>query len=411
MIHIIKTDSYTGVMSSDSKDIRHMLQTRWYETLSNSKTRFSSDSLSGTSPPSVFVGSYNYPRVTVGPLVPPVHGDDTSMFDSPERWKGIPLKDIINFRLNLVRGIQKIRADSPSDNRYIADLQEMAMSSKSIDSDLVFQRPISSNNISFDVQNAPFGPVGEIKSARFSNASPLGAIENAYYDSDLGASDAVLNLYNAGVDISKIQKCFSIGMFGRERRLVPTRWSITATDSIICQSLVDDILEYPLIDSFRVFSYTHYGNVFCIVLFPHRWIYEIVEAWHSDHGGGNGSSNDILGFGSDCENARGINHNPPATAGAFYAAKLGVLEYLSKNKIQAGVIVLREIKPEYIIPVGVWQVREGVREAMTQTPAIANDLADAVSYACSQTGIAKTQWVLHCSIFDLMRQRLLSDFF
>ena len=389
-------------MSSDSKDIRHMLQARWYETLSNSGTRFASDSLSGTSPPSVFVGSYNYPLVTVGPLVPPVHGPDTSMFDSPERWKDMSLKDIINFRLNLVRGVQKIRADSPG-NRYVADLQEMAMSSQSIDSDLVFQKPVSSNNISFDVQNALFGPVGEIKSAKFSAASPLNAIENAYYDSDLGASDAVLNLYNVGVDISKIQKCFSVGMFGKERRLVPTRWSITATDSIICRSLVNDILDYPLIDSFRVFSYTHYGNIFCIVLFPHRWIYEIVEAWHSDNG--------ILGFGSDCENARGINHNPPATAGAFYAAKLGVLEYLSKHQIQAGVLVLREIKPEYIIPVGVWQVREGVRDAMAQSPVIADDLTGAISYACNKTGIDKTQWFLHCNIFELMRQKLLSDFF
>lgn len=389
-------------MSSDSKDIRHMLQTRWYETLSNSSTRFSSDFLSGTSPPSVFVGSYNYPQVTVGPLVPPIHGDDTSMFDSPERWKGMSLRDIINFRLNLVRGIQKIRADV-TDGRYIENLQEMVMSSKSVDSDLIFQKPVSSNNITFDAHSAPFGPVGEIKSAKFSATSPLNAIENTYYDSDLGASDAVLNLYNAGVDVSKIQKCFSIGMLGKDRKLVPTRWSITATDSIICQSLVNDILDYPLVDSFRVFSYTHYGNIFCIVLFPHRWIYEFVEAWHSDNG--------ILGFGSDCENTRGINHNPPQTAGAFHAAKLGVLEYLSKHQIQAGVIILREIKPEYIIPVGVWQVREGVREAMTQDPVIRDDLTDAVTYACIQTDIDKTQWFLHCNIFELMRQRLLSDFF
>ena len=379
-----------------------MLQAKWYETLSNQSTRFTSDLLSGTSPPSVFVGSYNYPKLTVGPLVPPIHGDDTSMFDSPERWKGMSLKDIINFRLSLVRGIQKVRIDA-TDGRYIENLQEMVMSSQSIDSDLVFQKPVSSNNITFDAQSAPFGPVGEIKSAKFSTASPLRAIESVYYDFDLGASDAVLNLYNAGIDVSKIQKCFSVGMLGKERRLVPTRWSITATDSIICQSLVDDILDYPLIDSFRVFYYTHYGNIFCIVLFPHRWIYELVEAWHSDNG--------ILGFGSDCENARGMNHNPPATAGAFYAAKLGVLEYLSKHKIQAGVLVLREIKPEYIIPVGVWQVREGIREAMTQSPVIADDLTGAVSYACNKTGIEKTQWFLHCNIFELMRQKLLSDFF
>ena len=63
--------------------------------------------VSGTSPPSVFVGSYNYPKVFVGPMVPPIHGN-TELLDSPEKWKGKTLEEIINFRLNLVRGIQKI---------------------------------------------------------------------------------------------------------------------------------------------------------------------------------------------------------------------------------------------------------------------------------------------------------------
>ena len=46
-------------------------------------------------------------------------------------------------------------------------------------------------------------------------------------------------------------------------------------------------------------------------------------------------SNGILGFGSDHEDARGIDH-PPAIAGAYFAAKLGVLEYLSEKKTQSG---------------------------------------------------------------------------
>ena len=53
-------------------------------------------------------------------------------------------------------------------------------------------------------------------------------------------------------------------------------------------------------------------------MFPHRWIFEMVEAWYS---------NGILGFGSDYEDARGINH-PPHIAGAYFAAKLAVSEYL-----------------------------------------------------------------------------------
>ena len=237
-------------MPSNSQDIRRAILTKWNETLSQYGNLFSSDSISGTSPPSIFVGSHNYPQVFVGPMVPPVHGD-TALLDSPEKWKGKSLEDIVNFRLSLVRGTQKISVDK-TDGKYIESLQDVAMSSKPIDSDLVFEKtPVS--NISLDGENAPFGPVGKINSAKFSNVSSVKTIEKAFYDKDLGAADAVLNMYHSGIDISRIQKCFSIGMLGQKRKLVPTKWSITATDEIISNSLMNEILDYPLIDSCRDF--------------------------------------------------------------------------------------------------------------------------------------------------------------
>jgi len=385
-------------LSSESQDIRRSILSKWHETLSQYGHLFSSDSISGTSPPSVFVGSHNYPKIFVGPMLPPIHGD-TSLLDSPEKWKGKSLEEIVNFRLNLVRGIQKISIDQ-TDGRYIENLQELAMSSKPSDTDMIFLKSTLSN-ISLDGESAPFGPVGEIKSTKFSGTTSIKPIEKIFYDKDLNAEDAVLNLYNSGIDISKIQKCFSIGMLGKKRKLVPTKWSITATDDIISKSLVSEILDYSFIDSYSVFSYDHLGNIFTIVLFPHRWIYEMIEAWHSDT---------VLGFGSDFEDARGIDH-PPAIAGAYFAAKLGVLEYLSQMKIQAGVIILREIRPEYAIPVGVWQVREGIREAMNQNPVILDNFDDALFLASNKTSISKFEWLSHGNISKLMRQKTLSDFF
>ena len=385
-------------MSSDSQDIRHSILSKWHETLSKYGNLYSSDSISGTSPPSVFVGSYNYPKVFVGPMVPPVHGD-TSLLDSPENWKGKSLEEIVNFRLNLIRGIQKISIDQ-TEGRYIENLQEVAMSSKPIDSDLSFTKSTSSN-ISIDGESAPFGPIGEIKSAKFSSTTSEKSIEKTFYDKDLKAQDAILNLYNSGIDISKIQKCFSIGMLGQKRKLVPTRWSITATDDIISKSLQEEVLDFSLIDSCKIFFYEHLGNLFSVVLFPHRWVYEMIEAWYS---------NGVMGFGSDSEDARGIDH-PPAIAGAYFAAKLGVLEYLSEKKIQSGVVILREIRPEYAIPVGVWQVREGIREAMKQEPVIADSFDNALQLASDKMSISKSEWLSHGKILSMMRQKTLSDFF
>ena len=385
-------------MSLNSRDIRTAIEAKWHESLSKYGHLFSSDSLSGTSPPSVFVGSYGYPKVSVGPMVPPIHGD-TSLLDSPEKWKGKSLEEIVNFRLNLIRGVKKISNDQ-TDGRYIESLQEVTMSSKPTDADLLFQKP-TSPKVSLDGESAPFGPVGEIKSAKFSGTSSVKSIEKIFYDKDLKAQDAVMTLYNSGIEISKIQKCFSIGMMGKKRKLVPTKWSITATDDIISKSLADDVLDYSLIDSCKVFSYDHLGNSFSVVLFPHRWIYEMIESWYSDG---------ILGFGSDYEDARGIHH-PPAIAGAYFAAKLGVLEYLSKKKIQAGVIILREIRPEYAVPVGVWQVREGIREAMKQKPILSDNFDNALHVASQKMSISKSEWLSHGNILKLMKQKTISDFF
>ena len=384
--------------NSSSSEIRKTIENNWQEYLSKYGNLFRSDSISGSSPPSVFVGSYGYPKVGVGPMVPPIHGD-TTLLDSPELWLGKTLEDIVNFRLSLVRGIEKLSIQN-TQGRFIENLHEVAMSSHSIDTDLQFHKttlPVTT----IDGESAPFGPVGDIKSAKFFGTRSDKSIERVYYDHDLKAQDAVLTLYNKGVDISKIQKCFSIGMLGKKRKLVPTKWSITATDDIISKSLVSEILEFDLIDSCRIFSHDHLGNMFSVILFPHRWLFEMQEAWHDEN---------KVGFGFDSEDARGIDH-PPAIAGAYFAAKLGVAEYLVQKKLQAAVLVLREIRPEYAVPVGVWQIREAIRAAMKKEPYIAGNFIDGVNFASKRMSIGKSEWLSRGRLLKMLKQKSISEFF
>lgn len=385
-------------MARSAREIRESIESNWKEYLSRYANLFSSNAVSGSSPPSVFVGSYNYPKVFVGPMVPPIHGD-TSLLDIPEKWSGKTLEEIVNFRLNLIRGIKKMSVADPQ-GRYIEDLQEVAMSTRPIESDIEFHKntiPVTS----IDGESAPFGPIGEIKNSKFSSSSSDRFIQKAYYDRDLKAEDAVLALYNRGIEISKIQKCFSIGMFGKKRKLVPTRWSITATDDIISKSLVSEILDFSLTDSCQVFCFEHLDNLYSVVIFPHRWMFEMQEAWHDG---------DAVGFGNDFEDARGIDH-PPAIAGAYFAAKLAVAEYFVKNQTQGAVLVLREIRPEYAVPVGVWQVREGVRATMKQKPYVASSFDDAINFACKNMSISKTEWLSKGNMLKLIKQKTIADFF
>lgn len=386
-------------MSPNAQDIRKSIEQNWKEYLSRYGNLFSSDYISGSSPPSVFVGSYGYPKVGVGPMVPPIHGD-TSLLDLPEKWLGKTLEDIVNFRLKLVRGVQNVSVAHPQ-GRYIESLQELAMSSNTPDSDIVFAKhpsPITT----IDGESAPFGPVGEVKTAKFSGMSTNQTIEKTYYDKDLKAEDAVVSLYESGIEISKIQKCFSIGMFGKERKLVPTRWSITATDDIISKNLVAEILDYQTIDSYQVFTHEHLGNIFSVFLFPHRWIFEMEEAWYTEKG--------EIGFGADAEDANGIDHYP-SIAGAYFAAKLGIAEYLKRKQRQAGVLILREIRPEYAVPVGVWQVREAIRAAMSKIPVLVDTIDDGLNISCKPMSISKNEWLSKGTILKMLKQKSIEDYF
>jgi hypothetical protein len=66
---------------------------------------------------------------------------------------------------------------------------------------------------------------------------------------------------------------------GSRRRLVPTRWSITAVDSGISLRLLEKVKTYPTIDEYRVYRYSVYDNQYVAILLPEPWRFEWIEAW------------------------------------------------------------------------------------------------------------------------------------
>src|SRR5687768_2188782 len=92
---------------STTSEIKKRLEQNWIRFLSDNSSKLALDRIDGASPPSVFVGRYGYPKVRVGPMIPPLHGD-TSVLDSPETWAGKSIEEIANYRLALVRGIKDL---------------------------------------------------------------------------------------------------------------------------------------------------------------------------------------------------------------------------------------------------------------------------------------------------------------
>jgi hypothetical protein len=221
----------------------------------------------------------------------------------------------------------------------------------------------------------------------------------------------VLELYDEGVSVTKIQRAFSVGAFGLEdnRRLVPTRWSITAVDDIVSKNLMAQVKQFPEINEYRVYESRYLDNVFEILMIPSAWSYEAMEAWYpgtvwNPKGSGAVMYSDWEGYDGRTTYAE--------IGGCYYAARLAVCDQLVKERRQATVIVLREARPGYIMPVGVWQVRENVRNAMRQKPYIFNTLELALKWIAARFQIPLEQWIRRSELLkSALFQKKITDFF
>jgi len=192
--------------------------------------------------------------------------------------------------------------------------------------------------------------------------------------------------------VSKIQKGFSVGAFGlgKKRKIVPTRWSITAVDSILSGHLMEKVRTYPIVNEYRVYESGYIDNRFEILMMPERWSYESIEAWYPGSAW-NPQGKEIVCYG-DWEGFDGRT-TYAAIGGCYYAARLAVTENLNRERRQACVAVLREAHPGYIMPVGVWQVRENVRNAMRSEPLKFKTLREALERVASKLDISLSTWI------------------
>jgi hypothetical protein len=362
------------------------------------------DRVFGASPPSVFVGEHGYPRVIAGPLVPPLPHEDTTLMDTPERWVDKGFEELLRYRLSLVRGKYAMDVKEAVDpSRILATTQEVIMASRPTDVEAVLgKRPVLDEV--FHSRSAPNGPSAPLLSVRLAeNPSVSVRVEKVVGDKDFRASEAVPELFFGGVRQSQITKLLSIGLLGvkKQRRLVPTEWSITAVDDILGKELIEKVLDFQELGTFQVFSHSALGNTVCVLLLPSPWMFEGLEGWLT-------SDSRVY---SDYELASGRRTYPTNLAGAYHAARLPVLEHLSAARRQSGAVVFMEVHPEWI-PLGVWRFREIARKALRRPPVEAEDLGHALSLTGEKLSIPLEKWVKASRIIPhFLHQTRMEEFF
>jgi Uncharacterized conserved protein len=192
--------------------------------------------------PSVFIGSYGYPSVRGGPLL-------VNDSDLPTDWlaKGFLIEDIARIRAGTIRGMSV-------PDRFPGTLQEIALSSVPLDVEARFERPVAPD-LMFDGTVAPVGLSGSMKAfSVIDNAKVALPVDRVTSDTDLGANEACDILSRSGIDVYQISRLLSAGLLGRKRKVVPTRWAITAVDDAVSSGIKQEISRYPALDEIRLFE-------------------------------------------------------------------------------------------------------------------------------------------------------------
>jgi len=192
---------------------------------------------------------------------------------------------------------------------------------------------------------------------------------------EIKASEGIEYLYKNNFNEYTLSKILSVGVLGLEKnkRLVPTRWSITATDDMLGKNILNQIKDYKWIENYELFFGEFMGNCYLVMLIPNVFSYELFELYLP---GSSWNPSGEIKASTDYENYYGRKNYASNTAGGYYATRLPVLEYLRKIKRQASVLVVRIETPSYWAALGVWVVRESVRKAFDNRKLSFNSLSE-----------------------------------
>ncbi|MGB9748485.1 MAG: hypothetical protein ACP5OZ_03180 [Candidatus Woesearchaeota archaeon] len=330
---------------------------------------------------SVLVGAKNYPNINLGVLGSLERdSQEKTFFDSPREWsaRNLGINDVVRLRISLMNSIKKTLGVNIR-TKYLEKAQEIALSSKPLYTDIKLSKK-ASFNVNFDAFTPPYGPSGYMKNIIINENPRIDfRIERFYNDYDAKAGLAIVELYKKGFEENFLSKALSVGAFGvkTERKIVPTRWAITAVDDNIGKQLIEEIKNYGNSENCAFFG-GYLGNYYLILFFERFWSYELFESYMPNV---DWNISNKLMFMKDYENYYGRKNYAENTSGGYYAARLAILEKLSKIRRQASVLCIRVITPEYYAPLGVWVVREATRKALSKNPIAFSDQELMLRYA------------------------------
>ncbi|HPD82031.1 MAG TPA: hypothetical protein PK357_02940 [Candidatus Pacearchaeota archaeon] len=318
------------------------------------------------SPPSVFIGSkLKYPLVNVGILSPLDKEEDAWLYDDAKYWaeKNFNIEEVMSLRNGLLNSrFQTKVSDARLNKKFVDIAKNIAISSRQVDVEIELKNRLIVGREK-DKILTPHGMRAGLKSVEITGNVKIDKKVDKVMNDEIKASEAIKYLYKNDFNEYTLSKILSVGVMGlkKNKRFVPTRWSITATDDMLGKQFLENVKNYPWIEDYELFYGEFMGNQYIILMFPSVWSYELFEMYLPKSSWNPG---DDIKASTDMEGYSGRKTYAFDTAGGYYASRFAVLEYLNSIKKQASVIALRVETPSYWAALGVWVVRESVKKAL-----------------------------------------------
>src|SRR5208283_1127081 len=204
-------------------------------------------------------------------------------YDNEKYWadNNFQIDDVLRLRNSLLNSRFRSRVqDSRLNKRFLEIAKDIAIASKPVDVEIELKNRLNLES-GRDKTITPHGMRANLKQAKITGNVKIDMKVDRAMNDEIKASEGIEYLYKNNLTEYALSQILSVGALGlkKDKKLVPTKWSITATDDTIGKSILREIRDYQWVENYELFFGEFLGNQYVIMLFPSVFSYELFELY------------------------------------------------------------------------------------------------------------------------------------
>lgn len=345
---------------------------------------------------SSIVGEKNYPYLSIHNIQTE---DKKAGYKNTAEIVKKDYSDIFKFKAKNILGTTNKEHIRKVDDKIKKEIEDIYKAKNDPNFTTEFEKELKFDKVLVNKVSGIMGSKNPLQKLQTNENAQTSKQVEKYTQEDIKSKEAIISLYEKGTNEHQIINLLALGSFGinMNKKLVPTRWAITAYDKCIENYLHQKLTQFKIINEFQIFQSYNKGNTFLIILIPNNQSFENIE-WFGQK----------LCDYSSFENK--LDKEEPETAGGFYASKVAVSEHLMEIKKQASILCIRLIE-DYDLPLGVVLVRESIRDAMKNKIFSCSNEKEMIEFLHTKNKVFEKLYLESRTLRENKNQKKLREFF